>query len=190
MVPMDKGVIIKSGNSILREKARQVALEEIRSERIKKIIELMSNALRKTPDGIGIAAPQIGVSLRIFIASEEAYQASEHLDIDKKPKDAWKHYVFINPEVIKISRKKVSSQEGCLSVSGVYGSVARSEKIKVAAYNEEGKKFERGTTGLFARLLQHEIDHLNGVLFIDKAEKLTKSREKNGKSKNRISRNA
>lgn len=146
----------------------------------------MKDTLKSTPDGVGLAAPQIGVSLRVFIVSDE----SEEIDKIKKRRweekhgntyqkkekpyenREWKYYVFINPTVKNISQKKVEDAEGCLSVPGIYGTVKRQEKITVEAYNEQGEKFTRGASNFFARVLQHELDHLEGTLFIDKREKL------------------
>lgn len=164
--------IVREGNPILRLHANDVALSDIPSKKISTIIKKMSETLRATDDGIGIAAPQLGVPLRIFIASEEALAVDRGHTDDKDKKTPWEHYIFINPEIIKTSGKKIKSQEGCLSVPKKFGIVARHEKIRVRAYNEQGKKFERGASKLFARLLQHEIDHLNGILYIDRAEKI------------------
>lgn len=167
--------IMTVGNPVLRLKATSIAREEIGSRKITSIIKKMSDALRATDDGIGIAAPQIGVSLRMFLASEEALAIDMgtvgHPEHTKKRK--WIYYVFINPEMVKHSGKKTKATEGCLSVPKKYGLVPRSEKVRVRALDEHGKKFERGASGLFARLLQHELDHLEGILYIDKADKMT-----------------
>ncbi|MEK7649351.1 MAG: peptide deformylase [Patescibacteria group bacterium] len=168
---------------VLRKKAPLVTREEFGSKELTHIIRNMSSALRKTPDGIGIAAPQIGISKQIFLASEEALAIDEGWE----PKDAaderakkktWQYIIFINPTVMKVSSKKIPGSEGCLSVPKTYGIVPRAEKIRVRAYDEHGKVFERGASKLFARLLQHEIDHLGGTLFIDHATKITKIADK------------
>ena len=171
-------MIVKLGNPILRETTRTLALSEIGSPSIVKTVETMSRALRNTEDGIGIAAPQIGVSLKIFLASEEALKMETKetkTEVEQKEmKRRWKYYVFINPKILKYSKKHAVLTEGCLSVPGLYGTVKRSEKVKIEAYDQHGKKFQMGASGLFSRLLQHEVDHLNGILFIDKAEKVVK----------------
>ena len=82
--------------------------------------------------------------------------------------------VFINPKITKISKKKQAVKEGCLSVIGVFGAMQRAEKVTVEAYNEKGEKFSRGASGLLAQIIQHEMDHLNGILFIDTATNLEK----------------
>lgn len=147
----------------------------------------MKEALKSTPDGVGLAAPQIGESYRIFIVSEEAEEIDKVQNRggirrddgnpgikDEKPyqEREWKYYVYINPAIKKVSKVKLDGPEGCLSVPGKFGNVRRHEKITVEAYNENGKKFTRGASKFFARVLQHELDHLDGVLFVDKAEKI------------------
>ena len=164
---------------ILRKKSEPVSSSEFGTKSLRNIIRDMSEALRSTSDGIGLAAPQIGILKRIFIASEEALDIDkndsteeESEDAKSKKKQVWKHLVFINPEIIKISSKITRASEGCLSVPKKYGIVPRADKVRVRAQDEHGKPFERGAAKLFARLLQHEIDHLDGKLFIDTAEKL------------------
>ena len=170
---MTKRAIVREPKPVLHQAAKEVLPRAISSKRVKKIISDLSDTLRASEDGIGIAAPQIGVSLRIFVTSEEALALGTK-NKDVKPlvsdkKEEWRHFVFINPKLLKASRKKFDDSEGCLSVPHVFGTVPRAEKVKVAAYDERGKKFERGAAGLFARLLQHEMDHLDGHLFLEKA---------------------
>lgn len=172
---------------VLRKIAEEVPVREIPSPQIQRIISDMKETLKHTPSGVGLAAPQISESLRIFIVSEESEEIDRAekrgwrrrskenpADKNREPyeKRNWKYYVFINPAVKSISKKKLEDSEGCLSVRGKFGTVKRHEKIKVEAHDENGKKFTRGSSGFFARVLQHEIDHLNGTLFIDKAGEL------------------
>jgi peptide deformylase len=157
--------IIQKENQILRPKAKEVLIKEIESKKIKNIISRMKEVLAKSKNGVAIAAPQIGESLRIFIVKKEI-ESPNGDSISKRP------LVFINPVLKKISKKKQIVPEGCLSVEGVYGVVKRAEKLTVEAYDEKGKKFFRGASGLLAQIIQHEIDHLNGILFIDKAIRL------------------
>lgn len=175
-------LIITLPTAVLRKTAKLVTKEEFGSPQLASIIHDMSVALRKTPDGIGIAAPQLGISKQIFLASEEAIaidEGWEPKDVaeEKSKKKGWKYIVFINPTILKIASKKVAGTEGCLSIPKTYGIVPRAEKIRVRAYDQTGKVFERGATKLFARLLQHEIDHLGGALFIDHATKITKLKD-------------
>lgn len=174
--------IVKDPNPILHTHAIEVPIVTITSKKIQRVIQEMKNALRTTKDGIGIAAPQVGHALRMFLASEEALQwkkTKNHKSIPdnrnesnqgaEKKKPEWNYYVFINPCITKTSQKKVLEVEGCLSVPGIYGAVERAEKVTVQAYDEYGNKFTRGAAGLYAKVMQHEVDHLNGILFISKA---------------------
>ena len=180
---------------MLREIAKEVPIEEIKSRKIDTILRRMTKALNTEEDGVAIAAPQIGESLRMFVVSkkifeimeEEQRQAEENKKSKKNIKDArenldelqkpaakieYKDLVFINPEILKISKKKIKLEEGCLSVRWLYGTVERAEKTLVKAYDENGKIFTLGGSGILSQVFQHEIDHLDGVLFIDKAKGL------------------
>lgn len=159
--------IVSEGNSVLREKAEEVPLFDITSPRIRKIIKEMSKTLARERDGVALAAPQIGESLQIFIVSGNAQNIGKG-----KPREIKKDLVFINPKLTKLSREKKNLPEGCLSVRFVYGEVARSVKAEITAYDENGKKTKKGVSGLMAQIFQHECDHLEGILFVDKAKKL------------------
>jgi peptide deformylase len=118
--------------------------------------------------GIGLAAPQVGRLSSLFVAQDGENKA----------------LVFINPEIIGTSLEVVPYEEGCLSIPGMYEEVVRPEAVVVQAYNEKGRPFKRECSGLLARIVQHELDHLKGVLFIDylsdmKRERLLKQYEKN-----------
>ncbi len=156
--------IVQNGNEVLRKKAKALTVAEINSTKIKEIIEDMKIALKSQDDGIAIAAPQIGESLRIFVVSGEVLKSA-----DKKYKGDGSDLIFINPEILKISKEKQEVEEGCLSVRWKYGMMKRAKKVIIKAYNEKGEKIERGASGILAQVFQHEIDHLNGILFIDNA---------------------
>lgn len=166
-----KIVQAKSGDLVLRDLAKPVPIEEIKSGKIKKIIEDMKNSLAREEEGVAIAAPQIGVPLRIFVVSKKIFQL---LDTTKSDKDAYDDMVFINPEITKFSKEKTIMEEGCLSVRDYYGKIKRATKAAVRAYDENGNAFERGGGRLLAQIFQHEIDHLNGVLFTDTAKDVRK----------------
>lgn len=172
--------IVQKTDPVLRRRAEEIPPDQIKSRKIKDIIHKMSSALRASSNGIGLAAPQIGIPLAIFMVSEEAIAVKKEPDITyneeekEKQRKIWKHFVFINPRLIKSSRKKELLPEGCLSVDGIFGQVRRAKQVTVEALDENGKKLRVGASGLFAQVLQHETDHLNGVLFIDKAENLEK----------------
>jgi len=161
----------------LREKSASVAISDIDSPRIKSIINKLKNALVSQDDGVAIAAPQIGENVQIFVVAGRAL-AMIVGDEEKNLDDV----VFINPEIIKQSKKTEWMEEGCLSVRHLYGKVKRSTKVTVKARNENGKIFTRGGSGLLAQIFQHETDHLNGVLFIDKAKNLKEIPPENNNS--------
>lgn len=164
--------IAQKENPILRQIAKETAIKEIASLKIKKIIKEMADALVKEPEGVALAAPQIGYSLRLFIVRKNKLKSESYLPADREnseQKEKEKFLVFINPKILKTSQKKVLLKEGCLSLTGIYGEIWRKEKVLVEAYDENGKKFRRGASGLLAEIVQHEIDHLNGVLFTDVA---------------------
>ncbi|MDP3778434.1 MAG: peptide deformylase [bacterium] len=179
--------IVKEPHLVLRKLAHDITVAEISSKKIQDLLAAMKETLKGTTDGVGLAAPQVGESLRIFIISEEAEEIDRHEEAKRKQKDTrdheevrpypvrgWKYYVFINPKAISQSRKKLEGAEGCLSVPGIFGSIKRHEKITVQAYDEHGKKFTRGESRFFARVMQHELDHLEGTLFIDTATHIVK----------------
>jgi peptide deformylase len=153
--------IVQQNNLVLREKAKSVLKKDIKTPSISKILNDMKKALELEEFGVAIAAPQIGVSLRIFIISGKVLGKT----LGEKAPDR----VFINPEIIKISKKKEWMEEGCLSVRWKYGEVHRATKATVRALDEHGKPFTLGASGLIAQIFQHEIDHLEGTLFIDTA---------------------
>ena len=160
--------ILQKEAPALRDISKSVPPEEIPRPRIQKILKEMKSALASQDDGVAIAAPQIGYSLRMFIISNKVFKINKTVEKDSVSTE--KDSVFINPVIKKMSREKSSVEEGCLSVRYLYGKVSRANKSTIVAYDEYGKKFERGGTGLLSQIFQHEVDHLNGILFIDKAK--------------------
>jgi len=157
--------IVQIGDTVLRQVAQEVPVSDITSPKIQRILEDMKNTLDAESDGAALAAPQIGLPLRIFVLStkvfgKEGLQDVLHMD---------SHFVYINPVIIKKSGKKTIMDEGCLSVRGKYGNIKRSTHATIEAYDEHGVKFRRGAGGLLAQAFQHECDHLDGKLFIDGA---------------------
>ncbi|TLD42792.1 MAG: Peptide deformylase [Candidatus Jettenia ecosi] len=141
--------IIVYPEPVLRQKAKP--LTEINKEVYQKVEEMME--LMCQANGVGLAAPQVGWSVRLFI-----------IDVnDSRCEDK----VFINPTIIE-ETGELSKEEGCLSLPGIMSKVIRAQRIKARAYNLKGQKIEIEAEGLAARAWQHEIDHLNGCLFIDK----------------------
>jgi len=160
--------IVQKENKILREKAKEISLDDISLAKIQNIIKEMKETLAIQEDGVALAAPQVEKSIRLFIISEKAYKLNGEEDSKNKK------YVFINPQITKLSKKTKWLEEGCLSVVGWFGFVKRSTNCTVEAYDENGEKFVRGAGGLLAQAFQHEVDHLNGILFVDKAKDLKK----------------
>ena len=152
--------IVQEPASVLRDTATLVTEKEWNTPALKKILTDMSEALAREEDGVAIAAPQIGVSKRIFLISKKIFS------------DALEDVVCINPSFVRLGKKKVQVSEGCLSVRWKYGLVKRAESATIRAYSAEGHEFVLQGRGLLAQIFQHEIDHLDGVLFIDKATKI------------------
>ena len=172
--------IVQNGDPVLRKVAPEVPLTEIVKPKIQKILKDMAVALHSQDDGVAIAAPQIGISYRIFLVSGRIFEddfirgkpiESKSIKIKKIHPDL----VFINPVFKKISKDRKLMAEGCLSVRPLYGKVRRATKATVEAYDENGKKFTKSGTGLLAHIFQHETDHLDGILFIDKARDIHES---------------
>jgi len=163
--------ITKDGEQVLRDIAKEVPVSEITSNNIQKVIKDMSTALHTQKYGVAIAAPQIGEGLRIFVVAGSVFARSKDSNADSEPSRA-----FINPVILKTSKKLQKSTESCLSIQGrpaecgpdVAGIVARPEKMLIKYYDEYGQKQERGASSFLAAIFDHEIDHLNGTLFIDK----------------------
>ncbi|MEK7552133.1 MAG: peptide deformylase [Patescibacteria group bacterium] len=170
-----KMTIIQKDNPTLHLIAREVSAEELGTPKIQKIIENMKEALHAEEDGVAIAAPQIDISFRIFVVSGKVpklieMQEKKETDIDLKDiKENIPDEIFINPKIVKASKTRAVMEEGCLSVRWLYGKVKRSKQVTIEAMNEKGEPIKRGASGLMAQIFQHEIDHLDGILFIDKA---------------------
>ncbi len=184
--------ILQKNEKVLRQIAKEVTVQDIKTAKIKKVLREMSESLKSQDDGVAIAAPQIGYSLRIFVVSGKIFNmelgeessragslsdpAGSALPLGPSPyerprtEDSSPNLIFINPKISRLSREKDWVPEGCLSVRPFYGKTFRSKKATVTAYDEKGKKFTRGASGLLAQIFQHETDHLNGILFIDHAK--------------------
>jgi peptide deformylase len=160
--------IIQKENPILRKRASEIPSAEIVSASTAQLLRDMKEALAAEEDGVALAAPQISVLKRVFIVSGKAFLESDASKSGPIPTDT----VFINPRIIKLSKHKEEMDEGCLSVKTWYGKVERPDKARIEAYDEKGVKFERGGSGLLAQIFQHEMDHLEGKLFTDKASDL------------------
>ncbi len=143
----------------------------------------MIETMREAP-GVGLAAPQVGISERLAVveyAEEDEDEEVEtvHEDAEKPPKPPKpkQMFVLINPEIVKASEEKVMGIEGCLSIPGLLGEVERHEALQVKALNRHGKPVKLKVDGWLARIFQHEIDHLNGVVFTDLAQRVWQPKE-------------
>jgi peptide deformylase len=161
--------ILDRDAAVLRQVAKPVPLGEIKSPKIKRVLEKMKEAMHAEDDSVAIAAPQIGESLRIFIVNTSALESIKKKGNSSARSKKTVDEVFINPEIIKLSKEKEKMEEGCLSIRWLYGEVKRSKKATIKAYNEDGKLFQKGASGLLAQIFQHETDHLDGILFTDSA---------------------
>jgi len=157
--------IIKLPHSTLRRKARKVVDFD---PELQTLVHDMIETMRDEP-GVGLAAPQINISQKIIVV--------EYPEDDTIPDAEPRIFVLINPDITFFSDEKVKGVEGCLSVPNLYGEVERSQSIVVKGQTSHGKKTSLKAEGWLARIFQHEIDHLNGILFVDRAEKLYQPEE-------------
>ena len=161
--------IFQKDAPILRKVSREVKASELSSEDFKDLIKKLKEALKQEKDGYAVAAPQLGVSLRVFLISGTLIRNTKKTD---EPQD---DRVYINPKIVKRSKETEMLEEGCLSVRWWYGMVERHKKVKIEALTEDGKAFQEGAGGVLAQAFQHEIDHLDGILFTDRAVDLKES---------------
>lgn len=165
-----KDPIVQDGDPVLRQVAAPVLKKDIGSPTLKKVIAKMHAALAPEKYGVAIAAPQVGESLRMFVVAGRVFKDEEPEGAETK--EVPPNRVYINPEITRASRKKLEESEGCLSVRGLYGTVLRHERVTLAYIDEYGKKQTENAAGLLGHIFQHEVDHLDGILFIDKADNL------------------
>ncbi len=158
--------IVTLPDPILRKKARPVSTFD---KSLQMLIDDMIDTMRDAP-GVGLAAPQIGVGQRLIVI--EYAEPPEDGDEEKQSKP--KLYVMANPEIVKSSETKVLGVEGCLSIPGLVGEVERYEMIQVKGLNRRGQPMRVKAQGWLARIFQHEIDHVNGVVFPDRATRVWK----------------
>lgn len=177
--------IVQDGAPVLREVAKSVPDELFGSAELARIIADMTEALDEQPEGVALAAPQVGVPYRIFIVRKdralppppppetETGNQGSTLNPNSQGRTLIAEVeLYINPEIVKTSRRRANMDEGCLSVKGVYGTTKRHERVTLRARRASGARFERGGGGIMAQIFEHEVDHLNGILFTDHAERL------------------
>lgn len=162
--------IIQPDNPTLRKKARKVS--NFKDARLQKLIDDMVETMIDAP-GVGLAAPQVNIAQRLIVVrlQDDEESRAEHGE------QAGQLYVVANPEIVRASDDMVGGVEGCLSIPGYLGFVDRHEAITVKGFDRHGKAIRIKAKDWLARVFQHEIDHLDGVLFIDKAEAVWKAGE-------------
>jgi peptide deformylase len=168
--------IVQDGTPILREIATPVPEHMFGSADLSKLIGDMADALDKELEGVALAAPQIGVGYRLFIVRIDRTlpRKMESAQSTSVPERKPELHVYVNPEIVKTSRKRSPADEGCLSVRGVYGTTKRHERVTITARRPDGTHLKRGAGGLLAQIFEHEMDHLNGILFTDHADHLVR----------------
>lgn len=157
--------IVQVGEPVLRAAARPLAREEIRSPSFQALIELMRETMRDAP-GVGLAAPQIGEGLQLFVVEDSREDA-------RTQRERVPFQVFVNPRLTIVDPTPVEFVEGCLSLTGFSAVVPRALGVRLDALNHEGDPVRVEAHGWFARILQHETDHLNGTLYIDRMRSRT-----------------
>ncbi|MEK7201229.1 MAG: peptide deformylase [Patescibacteria group bacterium] len=166
---------IPEQDAILREESMPVPDELFGTPELRAMLSDMEETLDAASNGVALAAPQIGLLWRIFIVRyDRMLSPSEE---ENSPPLSPEVGIFINPVISRTSQRKLEMDEGCLSVHTHFGKTKRFERATVQAYDEKGNLFERGGGGILAQAFQHEIDHLNGMLFIDHATNLVTSEE-------------
>jgi peptide deformylase len=153
------------GNPLLRRRARSVPLKLIKTARFKKLIAQMIYTMRRV-QGVGLAAPQVGSPLQLAVI--ETRPTKNRPKLKKRGP-----IVVVNPKILSFSKETVKDWEGCLSFEGVRGRVPRPKEITISYYNERGEKVVEKAKGLWARIFQHEVDHLNGTLYVDRMPDMT-----------------
>jgi len=160
--------IVQAGDPVLRKQSRALSKEEISSPSIQYLIELMREAMRDAP-GVGLAAPQIGESIQLAVIEDrEAYITDVPADqLAERQRSPIPFHVIINPKLSFLDNSSAQFFEGCLSVAGFSAIVDRALNVRVECLNEHGEEITINAQGWYARILQHEIDHLNGTLYVD-----------------------
>jgi peptide deformylase len=169
--PLD---IVQVGTPVLRQQARPLSLEELASPRIQQLIADMRDTMRNAP-GVGLAAPQIGESLQLVVIEDPpAYHARvSPEELAAREREAVPFHVLVNPVLTIRTDETVAAFEGCLSFAGFNMVVQRARKVRVEALDENGQKVVKVATGWYARILQHEVDHLHGIVCCDRMESRT-----------------
>jgi peptide deformylase len=171
---MAKLEIVQVGAPVLRQRARPLTPDEIASDRIQQLIADMRDTMRAAP-GVGLAAPQIGESLQLVVIEDApAYHAKlTKKELAVREREVVPFHVLINPTLTFRTEEVVAAFEGCLSFNGFNMIVPRVRRVRVEALDENGQRVVKVGTGWYARILQHEVDHLHGIVCCDRMESRT-----------------
>jgi peptide deformylase len=172
--------IVQTGDPVLRRKADALTEDQIRSAEVQMLIALMRETMRDAP-GVGLAAPQVGVGLRLAVI-EDAPEYMRHVDaavLAERERQPVPFHVIVNPRLTVVDDAPAEFQEGCLSVTGFSAVVPRARAVEVEALDEHARPVRISARGWYARILQHEIDHLDGRLYIDRMDPRTFSTPEN-----------
>jgi peptide deformylase len=166
--------ILSTGHSVLRQQARALSPEEIRSSWVQDMIAHMRDTMHDAP-GVGLAAPQIGEPLQLAVIEDKAeyHKNLNEAELRERERRPVPFHVIINPKIELLSEPDLAFYEGCLSVPGFMAVVPRARKVRVTCLDARGAHQAIEATGWYARILQHEIDHLNGRLYIDRMKSET-----------------
>ena len=161
--------IVQAGNPILRQRARPLSVAEIRSREIQKLIDSMRTCMHEAP-GVGLAAPQLGLALQLAVIEdrEEYHKDVSEALLRERERSPVPFHVLVNPAIEEMGDEKAEFFEGCLSLSGFSALVPRARAVRVTCLDERGKHKVIEASGWYARILQHEVDHLYGTLYIDR----------------------
>jgi peptide deformylase len=163
--------IVTLPDPVLRRKARPVTNFD---KNLQTLIDDMVDTMRDAP-GVGLAAPQVGVSERVIVVE---YAEPEEVEEGEEPKEVEpKLYIMVNPEIVKSSRETEVGVEGCLSIPALVGEVERAYEVRLKGLNRHGQPIKLKAEGWLARIFQHEVDHVNGVLFTDHTTKVWQPEE-------------
>ena len=162
--PFMKLEIVKIGNPLLRKKTRALSRSQLKLKKLQTFLKGMTRAMRHA-QGVGLAANQIGLSMRAFVM--ECRGNRRYPRVDSFPLQA-----YLNPKIVRYSKAKEGGWEGCLSIPGFRGKVSRSKQVTLAAITSDGRRIQKTFRGFEARVLQHEVDHLNGFFYMDRMDSL------------------
>jgi peptide deformylase len=166
--------IVQAGDPVLRKQSRPLTREEISSPSIQQLIEEMRDTMREAP-GVGLAAPQIGESIQLAVIEDRAEYLNglPEEELAERQRFAIPFHVIINPKLSFLDNSSAQFFEGCLSLEGLGAIVDRALNVRVECLNERGDQVTINAHGWYARILQHEIDHLNGTLYVDRMKSRT-----------------